>query len=277
MADKKISALTGASTPLAGTEVLPIVQSGATVKVAVSDLTAGRTVGMASLGVGTAATGTRLVNILSTAGVSPLVAVGPNAYVAVDNAGTGINYYSSNVSHVFEGVSGGNVLVLDSVTKNVSVISGNVSINTSGKGIDFSATAGTGTSELLNDYEEGTWTPTILFDGASTGVTYSLQSGVYTKVGRQVTLEFDVRLSNKGSSTGTWQIGGFPFASGTLGTGNLNYQTGGIGINQLGQIRITSGSSSGSLNYVVAGSTNQYIDTDATNSSICIGQIVYFV
>jgi hypothetical protein len=42
MADKKISALTGATTPLAGTEVLPIVQSGATVKVAVSDLTAGR-------------------------------------------------------------------------------------------------------------------------------------------------------------------------------------------------------------------------------------------
>jgi hypothetical protein len=44
MADKKISALTGASTPLAGTEVLPIVQSGSTVKVAVSDLTAGRSV-----------------------------------------------------------------------------------------------------------------------------------------------------------------------------------------------------------------------------------------
>lgn len=39
MADKKISALTAASTPLAGTEVLPIVQSGATVKVAVSSLT----------------------------------------------------------------------------------------------------------------------------------------------------------------------------------------------------------------------------------------------
>ena len=48
MADKKISALTGATTPLAGTEVLPIVQSGATVKVAVSDLTAGRAVSMLS-------------------------------------------------------------------------------------------------------------------------------------------------------------------------------------------------------------------------------------
>jgi hypothetical protein len=44
MADKKISALTGATTPLAGTEVLPIVQTGSTVKVAVSNLTAGRNI-----------------------------------------------------------------------------------------------------------------------------------------------------------------------------------------------------------------------------------------
>jgi hypothetical protein len=44
MTDKKISQLTAATTPLAGTEVLPIVQSGSTVKVAISDVTAGRSV-----------------------------------------------------------------------------------------------------------------------------------------------------------------------------------------------------------------------------------------
>ena len=49
MADQKISALTAASTPLAGTEVLPIVQSGTTVKVAVSNLTAGRAVSALSI------------------------------------------------------------------------------------------------------------------------------------------------------------------------------------------------------------------------------------
>lgn len=52
MADKKISALTGATTPLAGTEVLPIVQGGNTVKVAVSNLTTGRYVSLSSLSVG---------------------------------------------------------------------------------------------------------------------------------------------------------------------------------------------------------------------------------
>jgi hypothetical protein len=54
MADQKISALTSASTPLAGTEVLPIVQSGSTVKVTVANLTAGRAVSGSSL---TASTG----------------------------------------------------------------------------------------------------------------------------------------------------------------------------------------------------------------------------
>lgn len=44
MADTKISALPASTTPLAGTEVLPIVQSGATVKVSVANLTAGRVI-----------------------------------------------------------------------------------------------------------------------------------------------------------------------------------------------------------------------------------------
>lgn len=49
MADKKISALTASTTPLAGTEVLPIVQGGETRKVSVADLTAGRSISVAGL------------------------------------------------------------------------------------------------------------------------------------------------------------------------------------------------------------------------------------
>jgi hypothetical protein len=58
MADKKISALTAATTPLAGTEVLPIVQSGATVKVSIADVTAGRAVSASSVSAGLGAVGT---------------------------------------------------------------------------------------------------------------------------------------------------------------------------------------------------------------------------
>ncbi len=58
MADKKISQLTAATTPLAGTEVLPIVQSGATVKVSIADVTAGRAVSATSITAGLGAVGT---------------------------------------------------------------------------------------------------------------------------------------------------------------------------------------------------------------------------
>lgn len=44
-------------------------------------------------------------------------------------------------------------------TGDQTIVDGNLVIGTAGKGIDFSATPGTGTSELLSDYEEGTWTP----------------------------------------------------------------------------------------------------------------------
>ena len=60
MADKKISALTGAATPLAGTEVLPIVQSGSTVKVSIDNVTKGRTVNASSFDTDVAAAGVTL-------------------------------------------------------------------------------------------------------------------------------------------------------------------------------------------------------------------------
>jgi len=100
----------------------------------------------------------------------------------------------------------------------------------SGKGIDFSATAnssGTMQSELLDDYEEGTWTPGISFGNNSVGVTYSVQTGEYTKIGRQVTVSGYIILSNKGTSTGELKIEGLPFpvrnSSGTYSYNSMYY------------------------------------------------------
>ena len=80
----------------------------------------------------------------------------------------------------------------------VTLSTGNLVIGTSGKGIDFSATSHPAgmTSELLADYEEGTWTPALLFDGAMVGsFTYTTQVGTYTKVGRLVTARFNLAWS----------------------------------------------------------------------------------
>jgi len=103
-----------------------------------------------------------------------------------------------------------------SVTHNGRInLSENV-VFASGQGLDFSATAnssGTMTSELLSDYEEGTFTPGISFGGGSVGITYTTQSGGYIKVGNQVTVWIFILLSNKGSSTGESRITGLPFTN----------------------------------------------------------------
>ena len=83
----------------------------------------------------------------------------------------------------------------------------------SGGGLTFNGD--TAAANALDDYEEGTWTPTISFNGNSVGVTYSVQDGHYTKIGNVVTLSFRVGISAKGSSTGNLRIEGQPFRPGT--------------------------------------------------------------
>ena len=133
MADTKISGLPAATLPLAGTEVLPIVQGGTTDQVSVANLTAGRAISATQL-------------TLTT----------------------------------------GNLIVA------------------SGQGIDFSATPGTGTSELLNDYEEGTWTPT------GNNITFTSATGRYTKVGRLVSVQGVVTFPTT-SDTSAALVLGLPF------------------------------------------------------------------
>lgn len=70
---------------------------------------------------------------------------------------------------------------------------------------------GTGASNLLNSYEEGTWTPTIDAQTTSPTVTYGDRTGRYTKVGNMVTLWADIQPTISGGS-GEATITGLPFA-----------------------------------------------------------------
>jgi len=70
----------------------------------------------------------------------------------------------------------------------------------------------TAAANALDDYEEGTWTPTVRFSGNSVGVAGTLE-GTYVKIGRAVTLSCSITLTSKGSSTGGVTIGGLPFTS----------------------------------------------------------------
>jgi hypothetical protein len=94
-------------------------------------------------------------------------------------------------------VSTANGLVSPTFSGNVTLSDGNLVIGTSGKGIDFSATPGTGTSELLSDYEEGDWTPSFFNLTVIGTPTYT---GKYTKIGRQVTFVLQIQSTTSTSS-----------------------------------------------------------------------------
>jgi hypothetical protein len=181
MADKKISALTSASTPLAGTEVLPIVQSSTTVKVATNDLTVRNIRANATTGI---------LQITGPADASTRVVTIPNA-----------NWIAARTD------------TAQSFTGDQTLSTGNLIVSTSGKGIDFSANTGAAgmTSELLKWYEEGTWTP------APTNLTVvgtPTYTGKYTRIGRQVTCIACIDSTTSTTATaGSTSFGGLPFAS----------------------------------------------------------------
>ena len=89
----------------------------------------------------------------------------------------------------------------------------NIAFN-AGYGLDFSATAdssGSGQAELFDDYEEGSWTPTV----SSSNASFSSMTGKYVKVGRMVTLWFYISGGGSYSGSGALEIGGLPFTNNT--------------------------------------------------------------
>jgi len=300
MSDKKISQLTGATSPLAGTEELPIVQSGSTKKVTVANLTAGRSVSASELVVDNitidgntiSSTNTNGDVILDPNGTGVVVAQGvsgastgtvnaPVTLMIKDNdiIGSGgdttnawgkIKWSTADTSSggpgggaeiglVYNNQFGagykmyiatsetnaapkkrieiqpfGNIEFFqnDGTTKhsefiaasgNLNLLLGNLVIGTAGKGIDFSADgqAAGMTSELLNDYETGTWTPTLTTSGTGfTSVSYfpGAVTGRYTKVGNLVTVQGSMRTDSLtvGSASGNLRIGGLPFTAANI-------------------------------------------------------------
>jgi len=87
----------------------------------------------------------------------------------------------------------------------------------SGQGIDFSAAGNASgmTSELLNDYEEGTWTPAWASSGTLPTLSYSTQSGYYVKIGRVVHFWGRIFMSSwgGGGGSGNIRVSGLPFTS----------------------------------------------------------------
>lgn len=121
---------------------------------------------------------------------------------------------------------------------------GNLAFN-SGLGIDFSATSGTGTSELFDDYEEGAWTP-VVSSTSGTITSYTVNSAKYTKIGRLINLSFQIAMTDNGTGAGALFIQGFPFTNSAATCGvTYNQSTGLIG----SVFIVTSGTDGYSVKY----------------------------
>jgi hypothetical protein len=87
-------------------------------------------------------------------------------------------------------------------------------VRLAGAGITFNGD--TATANELDDYEEGTWTPSL---GGT--ATYTVQHGNYTKVGRLVNIRCNITVNLIGTGS-TFQISGLPFTPATTAIGNPN-------------------------------------------------------
>lgn len=127
-----------------------------------------------------------IVNVSQITGVLPVV-----------NGGTGVTTSTGTGNTVLSAAP--------TLSGNVTLSTGNL-IVASGQGIDFSATPGTGTSELFDDYEEGTWTPAF----AAWTTAPTLSDARYIKIGSQVTV---IMLGQNGVNAGNQAITGLPFTN----------------------------------------------------------------
>jgi hypothetical protein len=159
-------------------------------------------------------------------------------------------------------------------------LGGNVVVS-SGSGIDFSATSGTGTSELLDDYEEGTWTPTYLGSVSNPTITYDIQVGLYVKIGRLCHAVLRIRTDSVSGGSGNLRIGGLPFLAFSAPTSSMS---GGITVNRADSFTtntpafgvISGGADYIDLNYDLAANAVTTANlTNAANSNTAIISIVY--
>ena len=215
-----IPSLDAATTPLAGTEVLPVVQSGVTKKVDVANLTTGRTVAMDKLAVGNIPSPTLLAEFLSNTDAEVRISNGGGLTPApmltlYRQSGVAARFFydpADKVLYCRNDFATGQIVFQQGST---TIASFNASGNfapAAGKGIDFSADgqAAGMTSELLDDYEEGTWTPVIIGTTTAGTGTYTTQIGTYTKVGRQVTVNVELQWTAH-TGTGNMRIQALPF------------------------------------------------------------------
>jgi len=177
------------------------------------------------------------------------------------------------------GVSNDNRLVVYKTSADVKVSAGNLIIGTVGKGIDFSAQTATSasgattTAELLDHYEEGTWTIQLIDGSSNEAGGYEHQQGSYVKIGRSVHISGYLHINSLGSMSGALKIHGLPF---TTAPADLSGGYTAITLNQVGtNMDLDDGEHPGmwfSIDLNAASGTPQYITANGGNAALTAAQ-----
>jgi hypothetical protein len=139
------------------------------------------------------------------------------------------------VTNIQNGSATNIAMVLDTAgtVQHYSTISvGNATPSSSGAGITFPATqSASSNANTLDDYEEGSFVPTLVGESSAGTTTYSNRSGYYTKIGNMVFLNVYINITAM-TGTGNLIISSLPFASanvsekfasGSIWTDGLNW------------------------------------------------------
>ena len=137
----------------------------------------------------------------------------------VRHTGTTFEIWTGGAAGSYFAQSSARRMQIDS-SGNTTLNTGNLVIGTSGKGIDFSATgdASGAASELLDDYEEGTFNITLPENGSGNQTVTNNPAGRYTKIGGFVYIYVYAIFSGSPQNNASgWQLGGLPYSPGTSG------------------------------------------------------------
>jgi len=178
--------------------------------------------GGAGVAPATTTTGTGVVTALGVAVGSAGAFVTNGGALGTPSSGTVTNLTGTASINI-----NGTVGATTPTTGSFTTITGSGLVNISGASagqIQFPATQNASAgANVLDDYEEGTCTLTWLLGGVSTGFTFTLQVGWYTKIGNLVTVGWNMLTSARGSGTGALTWSGLPFSTANAMGGMLGY------------------------------------------------------
>ena len=189
--------------------------------------------------------------------------------IDVQKNGTSVGSIGTFNSYPYIGKGDTNLMMVDAVDAiyprgtNGASSNGNISLGDTGdrfKDLYLSGgvyLGGTGAANKLDDYEEGTWTPVWVTNGAQPSISYAQQLGHYSKVGNIVTAGFRIIISTVSGGSGTLRISGLPFQVKNTGA---NLFSGSVGWNG-------NSYNGNQIQGFVAASNNTFLYTHYVNST----------